>query len=375
MRTSALIVASYTVALLACGGGDSGPTTSNQRLTVVGRLERGAVVRVVARGGASAADSIVSNVSVTPAGAAAVSGTSVRFLQIGSVTLSASASDGTTVVTVVDVAAPPIVYFDGVADGNRDVYSIALDGGDLRRLTTAAGDDADPTVAAGTLVFTTLRHGNPELYAIALASGTETRLTTTPSREVEPSLAAAGAAIAFVSDVSGIQRILVAPISLAGAMRLTPTGSLSGVAAEAGPTWSPTGDRIAFVSTQSGDANLYIAPATGGVVPTRVAGWVAGQSDVEPAWSQDGNLLAFASTRGGGNQIFLLDLRSGEHRQLTSGAPTAGQPGWLADGRLVFTTFVGSETVLWWIDPASNGGPVEILTAGVGLVAHAVGAR
>ena len=372
-RARAILSALAIAAAWACG--DSGTTDPGQRLAAVGRLERGATVRVVAREGASAADSIVSGVALAPASAGTVSGTSVRWLQSGSVTVSARSSDGRTLTAVLEVVAPPTVYFDAVANGNRDVYSVALDGADLKRWTTAAGDDAHPSVAGSTMVFSTTRHGAAELYAVGTAAGSaEQRLTTTAANETQPALSKPGTSVAFVSDAGGAPRVYVAPISLASPARLTSASSGSSVSIESDPTWSPAGDRVAFMSTANGRANLFLSPSTVGTVPAPVAGSGSGQTDVEPSWSPDGNFIAFASTRAGTTQIFLLDLRAGAYRQLTTG-PAAGQPGWLADGRLVFTRFVGSETSLWWIDPASEEGAVEVPTAGVRLAGRGVGAK
>jgi WD40-like Beta Propeller Repeat len=363
------------VLMSAAACGDSGPTGQGQRLVAVGWLERGATVRIVARDGSSAADSIVTDVAVVPASAGAVTGTTVRWLQSGSATVSARGSDGRTISAVLDVAVPPTVYFDAVAAGNRDVYGIALDGASLKRWTTAAGDDVHPSVAAGTMVFSTARHGNGELYSLSLATGTEQRLTTTTANETEPALAKSGTAAAFVSDAPGSPRVYVAPMPFASPARLSPAAGGGGLTIEASPSWSPTADRIALMSTANGRANLFIAPATAGSAPAVVAGSGAGQTDVEPSWSPDGNFIAFASTRSGTTQIHLLDLRTGAFRQVTSGASQAGQPGWLADGRLVFTLFVGSGSELRWVDPAAADAPMVIPTTGLSAVGHATGAR
>src|SRR4051812_15590233 len=70
IRTLLALVA--VTAIAACGSDSpSGPTL---RLEAVGRLERGSTVRIVARDGATAADSVVTNVVVAPAAAGAVSG-------------------------------------------------------------------------------------------------------------------------------------------------------------------------------------------------------------------------------------------------------------------------------------------------------------
>jgi len=359
--------------LIACGGSNDGTAPIGQ-LTTVGRLERGSTIRVVARDGLSAADSVVTNVTVTPAIAGAVSGATVMLLQTGSVTITGRASDGRTLSTTFDVAFPPTVYFDAVAAGNRDIYSVSLDGRDLSRRTTAPADDAQPTAVAAAIVFTSTRDGNGELYSMpTMAGGAEQRLTTTAANESQPAFAAGGAALAYVSDVSGAPRVYLAPTPLTNPTRLTPPNFGFGGSIEASPTWSPTRDRVALVSTVNGSANLFIA-ASGGT-PTPVAGSGSGQTDVEPAWSPDGKRIAFASTRAGTTQIFLLDVGTGAYSQLTNDASPVGQPGWLADGRLVFTRFAAGTTTLWWVDPSEPTPPTQIPTTGVLQPAHATGAH
>src|SRR5689334_11071131 len=233
-------------ALIACGGNDG--TAPVGTLGTVGRLERGSTIRVVARDGPSAADSVVSDVTVTPAIAGAVNGATVTLLQIGSVTVSARSSDGRTLSTTFDVAIPPTVYFDAVAAGNRDIYSVSLDGRDLTRRTTSPADDAQPTVVAAAIVFVSTRDGNRELYSTPTAvGGAEQRLTTTAANESQPAFAAGGAALAYVSDVSGAPRVYVAPVPLANPARLTAATFGFAGSIEASPAWSPTRDRVALV--------------------------------------------------------------------------------------------------------------------------------
>ena len=372
-RNIALLV---TIAALCACAGDGDLIAPGQRLATVGRLERGATIRLVARDGLSPADSGVSDVTVTPAIAGAVSGVTVMLLQSGSVTVSARASDGRTLSMTVDVAAPPTVYFDAVASGNRDIYSVSLDGRGLTRRTTSPADDAQPTVVAAAIVFTSMRDGNGELYSMpTTVGGAEQRLTSTAANESQPAFAAGGAALAYVSDVSGAPRVYVAPTPIANPLRLTAGTFGFGGSIEASPSWSPARDRIALVSTANGSANLFIASATAGGTPAPVAGSANGQTDVEPAWSPDGNRIAFASTRVGTTQIFLLDLRTGVVSQLTNDASPAGQPGWLADGRLVFTRFAAGVSTLWWVDPSESVPPQQIPTTTLSQPAHATGAH
>jgi TolB protein len=364
------------MAVLAACGSERTPTEPTQRLIAVGHLERGAVVQMVAREGAPGSDSIVSRVAITPASAGTVSGTFIKFLKVGAVTITATAVDGRSLTTDVTVTAPPTVFFDAIASGNRDIYSVSLDGGDLKRWTTSPGEDVHPSVAGGIVVFSSTRDGNGELYSVTIAAGgTEKRLTTTTANESQPTLAMGGANLAFVSDASGAPRIHVGTAALTQpAARLTiATFGFDG-SIEADPTWSPTGDRIAFVSTGNGRANLFISPSGAGSSPAFVVGSGPQQTDVEPAWSPDGTRLAFASTRGGGTLLHLLDLKTDVYTQVSRAAGTVGQPAWLPDGRLTYTQFSGGETTLWCLDLLAGSGPIEIPT-GTRAPAHPTSVR
>ncbi|MDB4883133.1 MAG: translocation protein TolB [Gemmatimonadetes bacterium] len=363
-RAPGIALAALLGALLAACGSDSGPTVPTQTLIAVGRLERGATVRLVAREGAAGSDSVVSNLTITPATAGVVTGTTIKLVQVGPATIGATASDGRTLSAAVTVAAPPTVFFDAIAAGNRDIYSISLDGGDLKRWTTAPAEESHPSVAAGLLVFSSTRDGNGELYSLSTAAGgIEKRLTTTAANESQPALAAGGANLAYVSDGGGVPRIFVSTAALAVPSRLTAPSFGFGGSIESDPTWSPTGDRIAFMSTTNGRANLFISPSGAGSNPTAVVGSGAQQTDVEPAWSPDGNKIVFASTRGGGTLLYLLDLKTDAFNQVTQATGTIGQPAWLPDGRLLYTKFAAGESTLWYVDPAqSTSTPVEIPT-------------
>ena len=362
------------IVLSAACGGDAAPSAPLQRLVALGRLERGATVRLVARDG-PASDSVVSNIVLSPSSAGTIAGTSVTLLQAGTLSVSATSTDGRTITAALDVKVPPTVFFDGAVSGNRDVYSVSLDGGEAKRWTTSAGEETHPSVAAGLLVFSSTRDGNGELYSLPTAvGGAEKRLTTSTSNETQPSLSTAGTSVVYTSDAGGLPRLYVAPTSLVGPSRLTATSFGFGGSIESDATWSSTGDRIAFMSTANGRANLFIAPSAAGSTPAGVNGSGSQVTDVEPAWSPDGNRIAFASTRSGGTQIFLLDLRTNAIRQVTTGTVPSGQPGWLPDGRLVFTQFGAAGSTLWWIDPDASDAPVEIPTA-TKAPAHPVGAR
>lgn len=316
-----------------------------------GRVERGSTVslRVTSDG----ADVLPGGFTLTanPAGAATFAGAGATLLQTGRVALIAQVGAERDSV-VLQVAAPPTIVFDMVADNNRDIYTVALDGGDLVRLTTHGTEDRDPVAGNGRVVFVAFRDGNGELYSVPLAGGAEVRLTTTAANEADPALEPGGLAArtAFTSDAPGVSKLYTGDFNAHGAARATAALGFPG-SVEAHPSWSPDGTQLVYMSTASGTAAVHrLTLATGADAMLTPAG----QASVEPAWSADGRYVAYAAETGGDTELFLLDLTAGgPPTRLTTRPGLDAQPAWLADGRLVYAANVGGTMRLRWLDPAS----------------------
>ena len=270
-----------------------------------------------------------------------------------------------------DEDTPPVVVFEMVREGARDIYRVGLEGGEPVRLTSSQHDNRSPTVAAGRVVFTSFRDGNGELYSVPLAGGEETRLTNTPAHETEAALSSDGTRLAFTRASSGGVPKLWTGSGVGGNLvraveDLGHPGSI-----EAAPSWSPGGDRIVFVSTASGNADLYIfTPATGEV--ELLLGTDA--PEVEPAWSPDGEWVAFASARDGQTDLFRIHVETGEVERLTDRAETDARPTWLPDGRIVYVARVDGATRLRWLDP-DDLGTVHEIPVGEGTIGRVSAAR
>jgi TolB protein len=339
-------------ALLAgCGGEGGTPTPPPTALTLAsaGRLERGDLITVSVKADGQALPPGQVTLTVTPAGAAqVVDGGTLRLLATGDLEVRASSGDrsGTLKLTV---APPPTVVFDMSVAGNRDIYRVALDGGDLQRLTQHAADERDASTGGGTVTFVTFRHGNGELYSLPLAGGAETRVTTSARSESAPALSADGQRLAYATDPSGVAKVWTASSTGSGAAQAAPNFGFGG-SPETSPSWAPAGARLAFVGTATGTADVY--QLTLGGEPQMLVGGTA--AEVDPAWSPDGQWVAFASTREGDPAVFVVRVSDGAVTRLSGRVGTEAEPAWTRDGRLVYTEFLGNDqTRLVWIDPAA----------------------
>lgn len=265
----------------------------------------------------------------------------------------------------------PLVVFDLSAGGNRDVYRVAMDGSDLLRLTTSAGDDRNPAASRGTVVFSTFRHGRSDLYSIPLAGGTETQLTsTTGASEGDPAVSPDGLRLAFTSDATlGVAKVWTASPDGTGATRATPASFGSDAGPEGGPAWAPTGHRLALVGTGSGSADVF--DFTLGGFPALLRG--GSTAEVDPAWSPDGTRLVYTSNVTGAGDLYMLRLSDGQVTRLTTGATAESYATWTSNGLIVYLAFLSSgATELRWLNPDVPGSGGAIPVSGAPNRPHAV---
>ena len=70
------------------------------------------------------------------------------------------------------------VVFSSTRDGNSEIYSSNLDGGDVRRLTNDPGIDVSPACGpGGQIAFVSTRHGSPQIWTMSSSGGGQKRVT------------------------------------------------------------------------------------------------------------------------------------------------------------------------------------------------------
>ena len=235
----------------------------------------------------------------------------------------------------------PVVVFDRLVGGQRDIWRVGLDGNDLVQLTTNTADDRDPTVSAGSaatgtangrVVFVSYRNGNADLYSVPLIGGAETRLTTSTNDDLEPTLSVSGGKLAFTRvGTNGLSRLWTATVS-------NSTGDLTSVAQattsfasssdiEVTPAWA-FNDRLYFASTHEGATDVWDM-TTVGATPAFTTG-LQSSADLDPAPGRSNstaNAVIFASDRAGDTELFQYQRNTGVITQLTSPATRGGIAG------------------------------------------------
>lgn len=150
--------------------------------------------------------------------------------------------------------------FSSTHDGNQEIYTASIDGGDLVRLTQNPGHDAHPcwSPAGDRILFATDRWGGLELAAVRPDGSELTRLTTSPGLDDYPAVSPDGRRIAFVSNRDGQYEIYLIGI---GPDSAAPRNLSNHPGRDTFPTWTPDGAGVTFVSDRDGGAtDIYTLP-------------------------------------------------------------------------------------------------------------------
>jgi Tol biopolymer transport system component len=108
--------------------------------------------------------------------------------------------------------------------------------------------------------------------------------------------------------------------------------------------WSPRSDKFAFIVYAEGANEIAILDTKSTDVERRIKLPNIG-SVSHVSWSPDGRTLAFSGQAGGISDLYLLDLASGQIKQLTNDKYADIQPTWSPDGKTIaFSTDRGPGT-------------------------------
>jgi len=197
---------------------------------------------------------------------------------------------------------------------------------------TSSVDCVDLSPDGTRLAVSSDRSGNREVWILPAEGGEMTQLTTNPALDDCPRWSPDGKQIAFFSSRSGNRDIWVMPVDGGPARQLT-----SHPAEDLAMTWSPSGREIAFMSKRSGNRDIWIVASAGGE-PRQLTTDPA--DDYVPAWSPDGEWLVVP--RSGG--LFRIPSEGGEGELLTVEAGSGWGARFSPDGRQLFYQGAGERS-------------------------------
>ncbi|RMF02507.1 MAG: hypothetical protein D6768_08090 [Chloroflexi bacterium] len=259
------------------------------------------------------------------------------------------------------------IAFAAYRNGQWDIYSMAANGSNLRRLTHDPFEDTDPAFSPDGqwLAYASRREQNWDVYLLNLSSGEQTRLTTSPHYDGAPTWRPDGEAIAFESYRAGNLDIWQMPrTGDSDAQNLT-ANSDSG---DFGPAYAPNGQTIAFSSWRNTGKDLYLLnPETGET--TRLTNSPA--AEMWPAWNSAGDMLAFVTDDLGDREVYTLNpanppAAGGPAAQHITWLGRTDGPAWSPDGRQIAAVFHrwDGEQVTLTTPGAAHRLPAEVTAVG-----------
>lgn len=228
------------------------------------------------------------------------------------------------------------VAFSTRRSGNMDVWTVEVETGKLRQITTnpAVDNEARWRPDGQYLCFVTQRHGSQDIYIINLETLEETPIATQPYNEDYPSYSQDGTEICFTGGPRGYREVQIYNFATGEIRTIT-----RGFGYVGSTNFSPDGKWIVFHayydnSYLSGRSDVFVVPSHGGE-PINLT-----QSpdiwDYKPNWSWDGEWITFSSKRGTPNfNIWVMRKDGSDLHALTNVVgPDLRWSNWLKDGRV-----------------------------------------
>ena len=212
--------------------------------------------------------------------------------------------------------------------GVKEIFISDYDGENQRQVTTQKSLNINSTWSpdARSIAYTSYRRGAPAIFVSNIYQGTLDEPTKGAAGQAFlPSWSPDGTRIAFTSTRDGNSELYVVNRDGSNTRRLTQSPAIDST-----PTWSPTGTQIAFTSDRTGTPQIYVVGADG--LGLRQ---VSHESYADrPTWSPAPyNEIAYTARTGPGNDIKVMELATGQVRQLTFGEGTNESPSFSANGR------------------------------------------
>lgn len=211
------------------------------------------------------------------------------------------------------------IYFSSHESGNFEIYSILVNGKNMKRLTKGIGSlfAPEPSPNGQQIVFTNDSAGRQGIWVMDINGDAPHAITD--HNDIDPAWSPDGSMIAFASSQSGTRQLF---IMSADGSNIRPVTNLDNMGGRS--TWSPDGTKLAFYAGPTGDHNIYVINVDG----TKLVQLSHEGDNLGPSWSPDGNWIAFTSFRDGNNEIYIMHPDGTEQMRLTNNLISDWQPRW-----------------------------------------------
>ena len=196
-----------------------------------------------------------------------------------------------------------------------------------------------------------------DVFTVPVDHGDVRNLTTSPgAADRDPAWSPDGSQIAWLSDASGEYRLVIADQTGREEPR---TISLGEPTFHYRPLWSPDGERIAYTNKRLQLWVLDLTTERRVLVDTDT--YDKPPRSLDPSWSPDGRWLAYTKRLPNHlRAVFLFDVQSGTTHQLTDGISDCRHAVFSRDGQyLFFAASTNFALNTGWLDMSSYERPVR----------------
>ena len=226
-----------------------------------------------------------------------------------------------------------VVASQRAGEGSAQLYLMNPDGSDVRRLTFSSGegrrvldDYAHWLPDSRRIVFqrTVIPEGerpDADIWLVDAETGEETQLTDTPDAwDSTPGFGTDGNSVLFESNRDGDFDLYRLDL---GTMEVTQLADLEG--RDVGAKESPDRRQFTFTSNRDGDSEVYVMDADGGNVRALTDNDI---DDRYAHWSPDGTQILFDSERDGNHEVYVMNADGSDQRRLTNDPGRDTDPHW-----------------------------------------------
>jgi Tol biopolymer transport system component/DNA-binding winged helix-turn-helix (wHTH) protein len=263
-----------------------------------------------------------------------------------------------------------IAFIRSSSRATTDLYFMATEGGDLKRLTfdntsilglTWTGDGRE-------IVFASRRGSSLySLWRISTEGGTPERLPTIGQSVLSPIISSQGDRLAYTQALDDMNIWEVELDSSGVVAGDTLTSLISSTLGDNGPDYSPDGRKIVFASNRSGGFGIWVCDRDGGN-PVELIDYGPNLAGT-PRWSPDGRWIAYdarSSESGteGNADIYVMSSGGGPPRRLTIEPFEDVAPSWSRDGKWIYFASTRSGNMQVWKVPSEGGQAVQVTRLG-----------
>jgi Tol biopolymer transport system component len=260
------------------------------------------------------------------------------------------ASDEDTFETAGDGYSIKKVVFTSNRDGNKNIYSINIDGTGLTRLTSYSGSDFYPEASPDgrKITYASDIGGIWQIMVMDWNGKNKKQITHNSFRCGYPSWSFDGKYIYFEAYINGDWELYRIKSDGTGQKRLTFNSSYN--------DWHPNGHpfkyEVIYESGVTGKENIYVMSHSGSGI-RKIGG--SGPRRRVPDVSNDGKKITYMRYSGSNSDIWIMDYNGQNEIKLTSNPDWDGHPSFSPDDKyIIYDEIKGSKEDLIIIDIASG---------------------